>query len=348
MAYLKQPKEESDVKKLTLSGLKKAYLELSEDYKKILDLKYCYCHKCNNHLSSETFYGSNDYASGYFPICKKCLMQMATDYDKKTNTYTDNKEKTKEVLHLMNLPFIESLYTSALSSVTAEVNEKNRSTAYQQVMVMLRSLPQYRNLTWKDSEFEEFSEDNGGMTNRKPRKEIYKLFGAGFSNEDYLYLQDQYDDWRSRTQVDGKSQETYIIQICFKLLDIWKCQKSGKDTDKLIKSLNDLMAAANLQPKQNVGNSATDSLTFGQLIEKWELEKPIPEPSPEFRDCDGIGQYIRIWFSGWLSKAVGLNNTYTEEFENYMKQYTVTKPQYNDDEENSDTIYTKLFGRDGD
>jgi hypothetical protein len=346
MAYLRQAKSEEDVKKLTLSGLKKAYLELSEDYKKILDLKYCYCHKCNSHLSSETFYGSNDYASGYFPICKKCLMQMATDYDKKTNTYTDNKEKTKEVLHLMNLPFIESLYTSALSSITAEVNEKNRSTAYQQVMVMLRSLPQYRNLTWKDSEFEEFSEDNGGMTNRKPRKETYKIFGSGFSNEDYLYLQDQYDDWRSRTQVDSKSQETYIVQICFKQLEIWKAQKSNRDTDKLVKSLNDLMNGANLQPRQNVANAATDSLTFGQLIEKWELERPIPEPEPEFKDIDNFAKMIRVWFKGHLSRALGLDNGYSKEYDEYIKQYTVTKPEYQE-EGTSEDIYNILFGKDG-
>ncbi len=27
---------------------------------------------------------------------------MATDYDKKTNTYTDNKEKTKETLRFLD------------------------------------------------------------------------------------------------------------------------------------------------------------------------------------------------------------------------------------------------------
>lgn len=346
MAFLKQPMDEENVKKLTLSGLKKAYLDIARDYKKILDGDYVYCGRCNSFLSRETFYSSNDYASGKFPVCKKCLMLMATDYDKKTNTYTDNKEKTKETLRFLDLPFIESTYNSALSSIQAEVNEKNRGTAWQQYITMIQSLPNWKGYRWKDSEFEEFSEDNGGMTNRKPRKEILKLFGSGFSNEDYLYLQEQYDDFQLRTQVDGKSQEIYIIQICFKLLDIWKCQKSGKDTDKLIKSLNDLMAAANLQPKQNVGNASTDSLTFGQLIEKWEMDKPIPEPAPEFKDVDGIAQYVRIWFSGWLAKAVGLKNAYSEDFDEYMKQYTVTKPQYID-EENSEGIYQKLFGRDG-
>lgn len=346
MAHLRQPKEETEVKKLTLSGLKKAYLELSDDYKKILDGNYVYCGKCNSFLSRDTFYSSNDYASGKFPVCKKCLMLMATDYDKKTNTYTDNKEKTKETLRFLDLPFIESTYNSALSSVQAEVNEKNRGTAWQQYITMVQSLPNWRGFRWKDSEFEDFAEDNGGMTSRTPRKEILKIFGSGFTNEDYLYLQDQYDDWRSRTQVDSKSQETYIVQICFKQLEIWKAQKAGKDTDKLVKSLNDLMNGANLQPRQNVGNAATDSLTFGQLIERWEMERPIPTPSPEFQDCDNIGKYLRVFFSGWLAKAIGLKNAYSQECEDYIKQYAVTKPEYQE-EGSSNDIYSALFGSDG-
>ena len=89
MAFLKQAKSEDEVKKLTLSGLKKAYFELSRDYTKIIEGDYIYCGKCNSFLSKDTFYSSNDYASGKFPVCKKCLMLMATDYDKKTNTYED-------------------------------------------------------------------------------------------------------------------------------------------------------------------------------------------------------------------------------------------------------------------
>ena len=93
MAYLKQAKSEEEIKKMTVTGVRKAYNELSKDYNRIIEGKILYCHKCNNFLSNETFYTSNDYASGYFPICKKCLMQMATDYDKKANTYIKNLKK---------------------------------------------------------------------------------------------------------------------------------------------------------------------------------------------------------------------------------------------------------------
>lgn len=56
-----------------------------------------YCHKCNTFLSSDSFYSDKRYASGVFPICKKCLINDACDYDKDNNSYVDNREKTKKV-----------------------------------------------------------------------------------------------------------------------------------------------------------------------------------------------------------------------------------------------------------
>lgn len=348
MAFLKTAKTEDEIKKLTLAGLKKEYNSLASDYNKLIGVDYVYCHSCNSFLSKTTFYSDNNYASGYFPMCKKCILAAVEQRKKKTDEPNETKESVQKVLMKMDLPYIDSFYEDCVKGALDEAKEKNRRSPFATYLTCLKSLPQYKDKTWANSEFgNEGSSVVTKGTNRKPRDEIRTIFGTGFSDEDYLYLQDQYDDWKSRTQVDGKSQEIYIIRICFKLLDIWKAQRAGRDTKDLDKSLNELMAAANLQPKQNVGNASTDSLTFGQLIEKWELEKPIPDPAPEFKDVDGIGQYIRIWFSGWLSKAVGLKNTYTEEFDEYMKQYTVTKPNYAD-EENSETVYEKLFGKDGD
>ena len=188
------------------------------------------------------------------------------------------------------------------------------------------------------------ADDDGYMfdTNRRARKEIKKLFGLGFSEMDYLYLQDQYDDWRARTQVDSKSQETYVMQICLQLLDIDKDRKAGKDVTSKLKTLDTLMNSAKLQPKQNVNNAATDSLTMGQLIEKWEQEKPIPEPDPEFKDVNGIGRLIRVYFAGHLARALGLKNSYSEEYEEEMKKYTVESPQAKEGD-SSDT-YQQIFG----
>ena len=342
MAYLKQPKNDEEVKQLTLSGLKKAYSELSKDYTKILDGDYIYCGKCNSFLSRDTFYNSNDYASGKFPVCKKCLMLMATDYDKKTNTYTDNKEKTKETLRFLDLPFIESTYTSALSSVQTEVNEKNRSTAWQQYITMVQSLPNWKGMKWKDSDIEVDSEEETKI-NAKIIKAAKKRFGSGYSNEDYMFLEAEYQDWTTRYACENKAQELLFKRICFKELEIDKAQKTGKDTKELDKTLQDLMGSLSVKPSQSNSDSLADFQTFGQLIAKWEDEKPIPEPDEEFRDVDKVGLYIDVFFKGHLSKMMGLKNAFSTLYERFIGKYTVTKPQYDEDVD-SEVLFDQIFG----
>lgn len=346
MANLKPALSEDLVKRRSAPELRKAYIDLANEYNKIVDGKVYFCHRCNEFHTINSFYSDKRYASGLYPDCKQTILEEATDYDKSTKTYKDNREKTIKVFQKLDLPFIESLYKSALVSTQIEEGEKIRKTAFQHMLVIVKSLPNYKGLHFEDSDFEN-DEVVEFENKRTARKEIKRLFGAGFTEADYIYLQDQYDDWKVRTQVDSKSQETYVQQICLQLLDIDKDRKAGKDVTNKLKALDTLMNAANLQPKQNVSNAATDSLTFGQLIEKWENEKPIPEPSEEFKDVDGIGKYLRVWFTGWLSKALGLKaNVYTEEFDEEIAKYTVNKPQYTE-EGNADEIYDRLFGSEG-
>ena len=348
MAKLRPPLTPEEVKKAGVAEVRKKYNDLASSYNDILNGKLLYCHKCNAFHNKDSFYLDKRYASGYFPDCKKSLFEEATDYNKEKDCYVDNREKTMEVFQRLNLPFLDSLYRDALNTVNKEGGEKVRSTAYQQMLVMVKTLNQYSNLTWKDSKFDEESGDTINLvSNRKPKKETIKRFGFGFTDEEYIYLQDQYEDWCARTQVDSKSQETYIIRICFKLLDIWKAQKQGEDTTKLDESLNKLMDAAKLQPKQNVGNAATDSLSFGELIQRWELERPIPEPDPELSDVSNIGKNLRVWFGGWLAHALGLNIPMSEEFKEEVAKYTVEKPSEQEDN-TANLVYNQLFGKDGD
>lgn len=349
MARIKVPKTEEEVRKTPVAQLRQDYNSLAHDMNKILDGKLYYCHCCDDFHNSEGFYSDKRYVSGLFPECKKSLLKEATDYDKKTDTYTDNRDKTIEVFRKLNLPFIDSVYKSALASTTAEMGEKNRQTAYQHMLTIVKSLPQYKIMDFSQSEFDDdylVNDEEETKIVQKTIKSAKKRFGTGFSNEDYMYLEDTYQDWCTRTQVDSLSQETYVKQICLMLLDIDKDRKSGKDVSKKLESLDKLMNSANLQPKQNVSNAATDSLTFGQLIEKWEQEDPIPAPDPEFADVNNISKLIRVFFSGWLCKALGIKNAYSQECEDYISQYEVIKPEIQEEGTSSD-IYDKLFGSDG-
>lgn len=345
MAKVLDPLSDSEVNKMTVVNLKTAYKKLADFCRKILNGNLVYCSHCGQWRTRMAFYSSDvsaDHLEHY--ACKECILDECTDYDKKTGIRTDNREKTIETFKRLNWYFDEGIYNDQLQSLSEQTGEKVRGTAVQQWIVICRSLNDYKNKTFKDSVFLDSDDESIQLASkRKPRKEIIKLFGSGFTTEDYLYLQDQYDDWCARTEVDGKSQQTYIIRICFKLLDIYKAQKSGKDTEKLDKSLNDLLLAANLQPRQNVGNASTDSLTFSQLISKWELERPIPTPDPELCDVSGIGKKIRVWFGGWLANAIGLDVPQSQEYLDEVNKYTVTKPSI-EEKEGSSAIYQKMYG----
>lgn len=349
MAVMKAAKTPQQIKRLGVAATRDEYNDLAKSYNSILDYKKLLCPVCGSwEHAKEGFYSDQRTVTGRFPICKSCIKMIVEQKRNKNDEPNETKESVQYVCQLMDIPYIDSFYEDCVEG-TKDPNSKFAGNAgFIPYITSIKSLPNWKGKTWKDSEFpEEEEEIYEDSVVRKPRKNIIKLFGSGFTDSDYLYLQDQYDEWVARTQVDSKSQETYIVRICFKLLDIWKAQKEGKDTKDLDKSLNDLMAAANLQPKQNKGNEATDSLSFGELIQRWEEERPITETDPEFKDVDGIGKYIRVFFAGHLGKAVGLKNAYTDEYDEYMKDYTVDKPEFTEDG-GSEEIYDKLFGSEGD
>lgn len=341
MGYLKQAKTEQEIKKLTVAGVKKEYNALAEYYNKILEGKLVYCHHCNDWISSNNFYSSNDYGSGYFPICKKCVLEIVEQRKKKTDKPNETKESVKKMLQMMDLPYIDDLYDGCCQDVVNEVNEKNRKAPFLQYLTIIKSLPQYRGKTWKDSDAEI---EDGVSSNRKVKQATIKRFGQGLSNEDYIFLQDQYEDWITRYECKTKAQEELFERLCFKKLEIFKATRDGKSTKDLDASYQELMKTANITPRQNSLDTLSEGQTLGQLIEKWETEKPIPETDPELKDVDKIGQYIDVFYKGHMAKLLNLKNPLQHIYENFMKKYTVTKPEYDEDDD-SEELFDKIFGK---
>ena len=176
---------------------------------------------------------------------------------------------------------------------------------------------------------------------KKTKLKTVKFFGTGFSDDDYQYLQEQYEDWTTRHECKTKAQEEVFKRICFKQLEILKATRNGENTKDLDYTYQQLLDTANLKPKQTNMDALAEDRTFGQLIRIWENEKPIPEPDEEFRDVDGIGRYISIFFLGHLAKMVGIKNKFSRMYEEEMNKYTVTKPEY---EEDTEALFDAIFG----
>lgn len=343
MIRLKPALTEEEVRKTGVAQVRVAYNNLAKDYNRILDGKIYYCHSCNDFHSADNFYSSNKYASGLFPICKKCLIKMACDYDKKTNQYTDNRDKTMEVLRMMDLPYIDSLYQSAVSSTSENIQDKHRGTAWSQYIVMVKSLFQYRNKTWKDSELPADQLEDEVKINNRTLKNAIKRFGPGYTNEDYMFLENEYQDWITRYECNTKAQEAAFERLSFKKWEINNATKKGLPTKDLDKTYQEWLGTANIQPRQTSMDATADAQTFGTLLQKYEETRPLPDVDPDLEDVDRIGLLIDVFYRGHASKMLGLKNAFSHLYERFMKKYTVNKPEYDEDTD-SETIFEKVFG----
>lgn len=350
MANLRQAKTDDEVKKLTVNKVKDAYHDLAIDYNHLLDLDYIYCPHCGKWKSTKgnsNFYKSNKSKSGFEHFaCKACILDLCTDVDPKTGIRTDNREKTINTFRQLDWKFSEDDYNAQLQTINEGVGEKVRGTAVQNLIVMVASLPQYNNTSFKDSEFAIDDIDNNPEINtkivQKTLKSAKKRFG-NYSNEDLMFLENEYQDWIKRYPCENKGQEVLYKQICFIELNIDKAQKEGKDTKDLLKSLQDVMTSLQIKPSQNNSNALTEAKTFGQLIAKWEETKPIPEPDEDFKDVDHISEYVDVFMRGHLAKMMGLKNGYSEKYDSYIAKYSAKKHEYTE-EEASQSMYDQIFG----
>lgn len=348
MANLKQAKTDADLRKLTVNDVKKVYHELALDYNHLLNFDIVYCPHCGKWKSNTAFYGSDESKDKIEHFaCKECILDMCTDINKE-GVRTDNKQKTIDTFRRLNWYFNEVDYDEQLRTLSEGTGEKIRSTAVQQLIVIIRSLRQYKTYTYKDSDFiteyDNVNSEDGQRIVQKTLKSAKRRFGAGYNADDLMFLEQEYLDWTTRYPCENKAQEILYKRICFTQLAIDKAQKNGKDTKELDATLQNLMTSLNIKPSQKNSNTLTDNLTFGQLIDKWEQEKPIPEPEDEFKDVDKIGLYIDVFFKGHLSKMMGLKNAFSNLYEKFMAKYTVTKPQYDEDSD-SEALFDKIFGQ---
>jgi len=344
MAYLKQARSETEIKSATVSKVKQYYNELARDYTKIIEQDYILCPKCGEFVSRDNFYSSNEYAIGVFPECKKCILAEVEQRDKKNDKPNETKESVKRMLQKMNLPYIDDLYESACKTVADEVNEKNRKAPFLAYLVPLKSLPQYKNRTWADSEFElgVVTEEEETKINAKTIKNGKKRFG-NYAPEDLMFLENEYQDWITRYECNTKAQESIFERLSFKKWEINKATKSGLPTKDLDKTYQELLATANIQPRQSGMDSMAEAQTLGTLIQKYEETRPLPEIDPELEDVDRIGLYIDSFYRGHACKMLGIKNTFTNLYEKVMSKYTVKPPEY-DDESDSEILFDKIFG----
>lgn len=347
MPVMIQAMTEKEAKSLSIAVVRKGYIKLAELYTKMIENDILLCPKCNSWVKADGFYSDSTYATGRFPICKKCLLQMVEQRKDDRSEPDETKESVQKVLHMMNKVYDDKFYEDCVKGALDDAGQKTVRSPFMMYITAIQSLPQWKGLTWDDSNFgDSIPGENDEDINENSRviKAARKRFGRDYSLQDLHFLETQYEDWVQRYACESKAQEILFQRIAFTQLAIEKAQKSGKDTKELDKTLQDLMSSNSIKPNQNSANALTEAKSFGQLIQKWEDEKPIPEPEGDFKDVDKIGLYIDVFFKGHLSKMMGLKNAFSSLYDRFMSKYTVKKPEYQEDTD-SEELFDQIFGQ---
>ena len=292
------------------------------------------CSDCTKEKKVGDFYISYSpfhKGTGRLHVCKACLMK-----------YISDKESLINSLRMIDKPFIDQLFTSSME----ESNKTNKSVW--SLYMKNVSMGQYKECNWNDSEFEGHVkvniqevidqenllsevQDEMFTLDKEELRYLVGFWGKGFDIESYIWLQQEYEDWVNRYECDSKGMENLIKEICKHQLDINNRRANNEKVDQQLKTLQDLLGSSNLKPVQETGANAVEQETFGTLIRKFEKEKPIPEPDPQWKDVDSIGKYIRTFFFGHMAKAIGAENKYQEEYDEELGRYTVIPEDENGD-----------------
>ena len=342
MAFLPTAKTDEAIKRTPVSDVRKEYSKIAEYYNKIVNHDIIFCKLCGRPLVSKAFYVDTRYADNRSIYCKECLVKIAGNQKTDKDPLQETPESIKNALRLIDKPFINSVYDSAKATVTNGSGERPKESIFAVMVTMLASLPQYRGLTFKDSDVLDSDTANTEFKiNRRLVEAGRKRFGD-YSEKDLMFLEKEYEDWTLRYPCDSKSQEVLFQRLCCQELAASEIEKKGGSTKDIDKSIQDTMTALGIKPSQSSAEAMADNLTFGQMIEKWEAEKPIPEPDEEFKDVDKVGSYIDIFFKGHLSKSMGLRNVFSAAYDKFMEKFSVKKPEM--DDESEEMLFNQIFG----
>lgn len=296
-----------------------------------------------SHNSSDNYEGNNN----YLPICNSCLER---EFNKYENELGNELESIHRICLHWDMYFDEKIYNMC--------KRQNSNSPLIQLYVSRLNMTQYIDKNYDTYLLEQEVEQEKKETNsaieintdktseEEPRvkPETIETFGMGYEEEEYLYLQKEYDDWTTRYECKTKSQETIFKNICVTGLMSYKASLAGDidNVNKCNQALSKLMADGNLKPSQNTEFDNANQESFGVLIKNWEDHDPIPEPEEEWKDIDNIKLYIEVFFLGHLCKMLKIKNTYSKHYEEYIEKYTVRKST--NEEDDSAEYDEALFG----
>lgn len=178
-----------------------------------------------------------------------------------------------------------------------------------------------------------------GLTLYGVTSEDIDFWGDQFEPKQYVSLDKKYVSW-----VNGKgkltpAQQSLYKQVCITELRIDQEIMNG-DSSKvasLQSSLTNLMQKLGITPSQSKENDLAEKNTFAVIAKKLEDRKRIKDATEKNRF---IVLYT-IYYLGHLCKMLGLNNRYSQAYEDEMARFRIERPEL--ENETDEAVFEAVF-----
>lgn len=309
------------------------------------DDKKIVCINCGS-SNQQNFYQTKDKNRKYFgkiPYCKDCIKSIYEYYLKK---YKEMNMAMYYMCRKIDIPYIHSAYTGAVENINNPNSKIQGDSAI--VQAYMKNLAFSEQNGWGYTFDDSVGEDQiDGLTSydvytkvKKNKKivgtpennDMYEIMEYDtaylqnkwgiYTNDELAYLESEYLDWQDKLggQIDEKSIDVIVKQICYQTLDINTDRSNGADVNKKVETLTKLMNNAGLIEKQKSNTNTTR--TLGQRIEDIERFRPVKEVDPELSDVDNVKVLLDA-FVGCMARTLNKRNDFTSRFENEFKEYSI-------------------------
>lgn len=237
---------------------------------KVTDRSEVYCCGCDTDKKTSDFYKSYGATkSGLLPLCKKCCIKLSLD--KKNNFNMDNFQS---MLQQVDRPFLKDIWQDNL----LKYKNKTPNTLIGFYFKNL-GLVQYRELKWKDSEFETKSEkenSNKDSINKDLQEDeliqnldlLKEKFGYGYDEDEYVLFEKKYQDLRPSFQLTTTMHEECLREYCIDKVKegLAKARGDFKEAKEWASMAKEQANSGKLNPSQMTKADLSGGLdTFGQM-----------------------------------------------------------------------------------
>lgn len=251
--------------------------------------EYLTCCYCGEHKKLNDFNKSNSdlyVATGVLPICKKCLKKVYNFYNDK---FMNPRLAMQRICSAFDLYYNDSIYHAA--------DSEDSGTMLTNYIKMLNTA-QYKGRTFNNTLIEGFAfspEDQADMVDAMIKPDDVRMWGKGFTVEDYETLNDHYQLLKKSNENLASNQIIYISDLCKTHLLKCRALENGD-----YKAYNDCSTQyMKLFKEAGLSLKAVDTLgdrdTWGTMIERVQQYTPSEyyKNKKLYTDYDKFGDYMQ-------------------------------------------------------